>query len=149
MGYLSDVCLAVAVKTKEQADELMAVYALDPQVQKHSLASAWTRHDYPDSTVFSYQDTNLKWYESFGSVQGLEYLLSLARTFHEERTDVGWIPEGADKPEIVVCYPYAAYKLRLGEDYKDIEEESHSSDANLESDLYDRMYVRREIVTDF
>jgi hypothetical protein len=149
MGYRSEVCLVVAVRTHEQADELMAIYAMDHRVQKHALADKWERHEGKDAVFLVYYDDHLKWYKEYEEVQGMEHLLNLARTFSDERTDVGFIPEGGDKPEMIVGFPYAAAKLRIGEETPDIEEEMHSSDSNLESDIWDRAYVSRRITLDF
>jgi hypothetical protein len=149
MGYRSEVCLVVAVRTPEQADELMAIYALDPRVQRCDLVKHWERHERGDAVFLVFHDDHTKWYPEYEDVQGMEYLLDLARTFNDERTDVGLIPDEGDKPEMVVGFPYAAYKARIGEETKDIEEELHCSDGNLESDIWDRAFVSRTITLDF
>jgi len=149
VGYMSEVCLVVALRSKTQADELMAVYALHPLVQKHDLVGDWDRYVRDDVVFLVYRNISIKWYEDYERVQGMEYLLALAKTFHEERTDIGWIEDGADKPEVTDGFPYAAYKLRIGEEMKDIEEEAHCSQDSLQSDIYDRAYMERSITIDF
>jgi hypothetical protein len=149
MGYMSEVCLIVALRSKTQADELMAVYALHPLVQKHDLVGNWDRYVRDDVVFLVYRNFSIKWYEDYEHVQGMEYLLDLARTFSKERTDVGWLEDGADKPELTDGFPYAAYKLRIGEEMKDIEEEAHDSQDSLMSDIYDRAYMERSITLNF
>jgi len=149
MGYMSEVCLVVALRSKTQADELLAVYAMHPLVQKHELVSAWERHVRDDTVFLVYRNISIKWYSEHETVQGMEYLLELAQTFHKERTDVGWIEDGADKPEPTDNFPYAAYKLRIGEETVDIEEDAHGSQDSLMSDIYDRAYLERSIIINF
>lgn len=149
MGYRSEVCLVVALRSKTQADELMSVYALNPLVQKHNLVSKWDRHMRDDVVFLVFHDESIKWYTDYEHVQGMEYLLELARTFSDERTDVGWIEDGSDKPELADGFPYAAYKMRIGEEMTDIEEYAHYSEESLESDIYDRAYLTRAITIDF
>lgn len=149
MGYRSEVCLVVALRSKAQADELMSVYAMHPHVQKNDLVGEWDRHVRDDVVFLVYHNSYAKWYDSYEDVQGLEYLLELAKTFSEERTDVGWIEGGSDKPEVTMSFPYAAYKMRIGEDLTDIEEDAHCSQDSLQSDIYDRAFITRSINIDF
>lgn len=149
MGYISNVVLLVAVQKPEQADELMAVYALDPNVQKHDLLKKWTRHDYgADGIVFAYHNEYTKWYPEYEDVQGMERLLSLAKDFYDERgSDVGMLDEDGEQP-IVNMFPYATQMIRIGEETKDIELDVHSSDTDLEELLWQRASVRRSIDLD-
>lgn len=149
MGYRSEVVLLVAVQKPEQADELMAVYALDPNVQKHDLLKEWTRHDYgADGIVFSYYNDYAKWYSEYKDVQGMERLLSLARDFYDERGyDVGMLDENGEQPTINM-FPYAARMIRIGEEMQDMQIDTHSSDADLEELLWERASVRRSIDLD-
>lgn len=135
MGYRSEVCLAVVVKTAAQADELMAIYAMHPLVQEYDLANQWVRTDTTDAVFFHYYSNYSKWYEGYGDVQGMEHMLTLAKTFSEERIQQG--------------FPYAAVKVRIGEEYQDIETNNHSSDANLEDALLERVNIHRSIAVDF
>lgn len=149
MGYFSEVVLLVAVQKPEQADELMAVYALDPNVQKYDLLKKWTRHDYAeDGIVLAYYNPLAKWYSEYEDVQGMERLLALAKDFSDERGhDVGMLDENGEQP-VINLFPYAATKIRIGEEMQDIEGEHHSSDTNLEEMLWQRATVRRSIELD-
>lgn len=135
MGYRSEICLAVAVKTAAQADELMAIYAMHPFVQKHDLAKYWKRLETSDAVFFHYYNDYSKWYESYEDVQGFEHMLDLARTFSAERIQQG--------------FPYAATKARIGEEIPDIETDEHASDADLQLALWDRVNINRSIAVDF
>lgn len=149
MGYRSEIVLLVAVQKPEQADELMAVYALDPNVQKYDLLKEWTRHDYgEDGIVFAYYNDHTKWYSEYEDVQGMERLLSLAQAFSDERgQDVGMLDENGEQP-VITMFPYATMKIRIGEDIQDIEGENYSSDDTLAEMLWQRASVRRSIDLD-
>ena len=148
MGYRSDVLLAVVLSTPEQCDELMAVYALDLNVQKYELAARWQKHVYDDHVALVYQETDIKWYESYGDVQGLEHLLTLAKTFGEERGfDLPNDPEASQVPEPV--FPYATARIRIGEETEDSVMEYEENDSYLVEVLYSRAGIRREIIADF
>ena len=41
MGYRSDVYIAVAFDSKKNMDEVIAVYALNTNVEKHDLVNDW------------------------------------------------------------------------------------------------------------
>jgi hypothetical protein len=148
MGYRSDVLLAVVLRTAAQRDELMAVYALDPLVQKHSMVERWQHHTYDDHVALVYQETDIKWYDSFESVQALEHLLILAQTFAEERGfDLPNDPDALQQPEPV--FPYAGVRIRVGEESEDSMIEYRENDDFLQEILYCKAGIRREIVADF
>jgi hypothetical protein len=149
MGYRSDVLLAVVLRTAAQRDELMAVYALDPLVQKHSMVERWKHYTYEDHVALVYQETDLKWYDSYEDVQALEHMLILAQTFAEERgfnlpNDPDW---EALVPEPV--FPYAGVRILVGEEMEDCTVEYHENDDFLQEILYCKTGIRREIVADF
>jgi hypothetical protein len=144
MGYRSNVLLAVAVSSPQQADELMAVYAMHPSVQTFDLAKNWQRKTVGKlCTVLIFAEDHVKWYESYEDVQGYEHMLTLAKTFADER---GMDASNADPNDFVVCWPFATVKIRIGEEDKDIEIEYDSNSGNMESFIYDTFGVRREIV---
>jgi hypothetical protein len=148
MGYRSDVLLVVALRTPAQYDELMAVYAMDPLVQKHNTVGEWTKHVYEDHVILAFKGTDLKWYESYEDVQAIEHLLTLANTFAEERGfDVPNDPEAPQVPEPV--FPYATARIRIGEESDDSEMEYQENDSYLVEVLYSRAGIRREIIADF
>jgi hypothetical protein len=147
MGYRSDVLLAVVVETPSQADELMATYAMHPIVQALDLAKEWQRKQAGQAgapyTVLLFEAENLKWYEGYGDVQGYEHMLTLAKTFGDER---GIDKSNDDPNELVICWPFATAKIRIGEDDTDIETDYNSNQGSMESFVYDAFGVRREII---
>lgn len=138
MGYTSDALLAVAFETKEQLEEVWAIYCLHKFVQEHDLAKAWTRTD----KAWTHTDTvyptlwvsvqNVKWYESYEDVQGFEHMHTVAQTFADERD-----------------FKYAWIKYRVGEDINDIEVVDDANSEDLREYLYDHSYIRREIIHEF
>ena len=130
MGYRSDVVLMAVFANAEQHDEAMAVYRMDANVQKHDLEKAWRRVDLRDGEVVRiYEGNNVKWYESYEDVQGLEYLSSLLADFHEERQ-----------------FNYAWGNVRIGEEETDIVYDTFSSDSNdLIEIVYDGLGIERSI----
>jgi hypothetical protein len=130
MGYRSDVVLMAVFANAEQHDEVMAVYRMDPNVQKHDLEKAWRRVDLNDGEVVRiYEGNDVKWYESYEDVQGLEYLSSLLADFHDERQ-----------------FDYAWGNVRIGEEETDIVYDTFSPDSNdLIEIVYDGLGIERSI----
>lgn len=135
MGYRSDVVLAYVFKHKEQIDEVMAIYQMHAFVQAHDLAKEWQVHEWGDKWGLTYHAEYVKWYDSYEDVQGFEHMLEVVQKFVEER-DV---------------FLYAYRKIRIGEEDQDIEQGSDSNDPDYElmDELYERVSVRRDIVTNF
>ena len=69
MGYRSEVVLAVAFKTQEQMEEVLAAYAMNPLVQKHNIMQGW-RMDKRHPRMVYFAD-NVKWYPEFEDVQAV------------------------------------------------------------------------------
>jgi hypothetical protein len=134
MGYYSDVLLAVAFDTKEQLEEVLAVYCLNPKVQEHDLAKYWEKKLDGDYPVLWYYNNGIKWYESYEDVQALEELFTLAETFEEERK---------------LAFNYAWVKLRIGEEDDDTERRSGFSKDELIEYLYDVTRITRAIEHSF
>jgi len=148
MGYRSDIVIAFAFKTKEQIDEVMAVYRINYFVQRHGLAEHWDIHEWDDCWGLTYTAGSVKWYSGYEDVIGLEYMLELVRTFVEQRgEDVGPIDDDG-KQEVIVGFPYAYRKLRIGEEDNDTEHEVDSN-CNLDDVLYDRIGLVRHFETNF
>jgi hypothetical protein len=142
MGYRSDVVIAFAFNCKEQIDEVMAVYRMDPRVQKLGLETAWTihEHEHEDFVFLTYAVASVKWYESYEDVQGLQHMSALVKSFDDERgRGEGNLP----------LFPFAYRFVRIGEEDQDIESDSDHSDMGLMDQLWDRMSLIREINTDF
>ena len=135
MGYRSDVVLAYVFKHKEQIDEVMAIYRIHPLVQAHDLAKDWEVHDWNGMWGLTYQVEGTKWYDTYDDVQGYEHMFDVVQKFVEERD--------------VFLYSYR--KLRIGEDDTDIEygDDCNDPDGELMYELYERVSLRRDIITNF
>jgi hypothetical protein len=136
MGYRSDILIAVAFKTKTQRDEIWAVYCMDPRVQEHNLAAQWKHTDDDAFTPIAYYEANnVKWYDNYEDVQGIEHLLALVEEFNENRQ-----------------MPFAYIKYRIGEELTDTEVEAHSADdheSSLMGALWERASIERRIEHSF
>ena len=133
MGYRSDVVIAVAMGSKKDLDELMAVYALNIFVQKENLMPEWEIGEYEDAWVAMYKAEQVKWYDSYDDVKGFEALTKLAETFWAERN-----------------VPYAYRFIRIGEEANDIEISCNESEddvqgSRLADTLADALYISTEI----
>lgn len=127
MGYYSEVHIAVAFANADDLKEVVAVYTMDPRVQKHNLLEQW---DVREDNILYYHGDYVKWYDDFEDVQGVEHMLHLADKFHDER----------DMP---VAYRF----IRLGEENTDTEDryEHGGDDGTLIEKLYDGMSVIRQV----
>jgi hypothetical protein len=150
MGYHSDIAIAFAFKTREQIDEVLAVYQMHPLVQKHDLTKCWKVHDWDGMWGLTHQQDSVEWYDSYEDVQGLEHMQDVVATFADERgADVGETDENG-KQEIVHLFPYAFRMVRLGEEIEDNEiQTNEAGGGRLADELYDRLNIRREIEIDF
>ena len=124
MDYRSNVVLMAVFANAEQHDEVMAVYRMDPNVQQYDLEKAWRRVDLDRGEVVRiYEGNDVKWYESYEDVQGLEYLSSLLADFHEERQ-----------------FNYAWGNVRIGEEETDIVYDVFSPSTDKSEELRDLIY---------
>ena len=129
MGYRSDVVLMAVFANAEQHDEVMAVYRMDANVQKYDLEKAWRRVDLKDGEVVRiYEGNDVKWYESYEDVQGLEYLSALLDTFYEERQ-----------------FDYAWGNARVGEEADDTVLDVFAPSTNKAEELRDLIYDQLSI----
>ena len=111
MGYRSEVVLAVAFKTQEQMEEVLAAYAMDPLVQKHNIMQGW-RMDKRHPRMVYFAD-HVKWYPEFEDVQAVHNIETVAGEFASKRG-----------------FDYGGYYLRFGENPDD-KEEVYSGDIEL------------------
>ena len=127
MGYRSDVYIAVAFASEEDMKEVVAVYTIDPHVQKHNLLERW---EVKEDNILYFEEASTKWYDSYEEVQGIEHILHLADKFHEER-------------DMAVAYRF----IRLGEEINDTEEryEHGGDDGTLIEKLYDGITLVRDV----
>lgn len=136
MGYYSDVVIAFAFNSKEQIDEVMAIYRMHKSVQEHDLVKEWEVHDWNGVWGLTYKTVSAKWYDDYEDVQGFEHMENVVVDFAENRRG----------------FEYAFRKIRVGEEYKDIEEDSHNNgpdSSTLQDELWDRIGLRRDIETTF
>jgi len=118
MGYRSDVKIVVITSSKEAMDDLLAVYAMLPEVQKAGGFEelGWERYELGEGRILTYEVNDVKWYDSYEDVQAITRLLEDVHTFNQERSeDV-----------------YAARFVRIGEEYNDIEVENYGGDYEYE-----------------
>ena len=134
MGYYSDVCLAFVVETKELRDEIMAVYAMDPRVQKYDCLNHWNKFSGKDYAGAYISMTRVKWYDAYDDVKAFHHMEAVVEMFDEQR-GIKW----------------ATAFYRIGENDDDIETSEHQSQADdsLREVLWDCMHVRREIEVEF
>lgn len=127
MGYRSDVYIAVAFASEEDMKEVVAVYTIDPRVQKHNLLQEW---EVKEDNILYFEETNTKWYDGYEEVQGIEHMLHLADKFHEERD-----------------MPVAHRFVRIGEEDADVEDryEHGGDDGSLIDKLFDGMTLIRQV----
>ena len=130
MGYRSDVVLMAVFANAEQHDEVMAVYHMDANVQKHDLEKAWRRVDMDGGEVIRiYEGNDVKWYPDYTDVMGLEYMSELLDTFHENRG-----------------FYYAWGNVHIGKDMSDTSYDTFAPDSNdLIEIVYDVLSINRSI----
>jgi hypothetical protein len=129
MGYRSDVVLAVAFETLEQMQEVLAVYAMDPLVQKHNIMQEWRIDDYYPRMAYCAE--SVKWYPEFEDVQAIRNIETVAEEFANKRE-----------------FDYGVYYLRYGENPDDIEEVCSGSAMDLARTLSDLVTVYHSIEVD-
>jgi hypothetical protein len=127
MGYRSDVKIVVIASSKEAMDDLLAVYAMLPEVQKAGGFEelGWERYELGEGRVLTYEANDVKWYDSYDDVIAVTRLLEDVSIFNQERSeDV-----------------YAARFVRIGEQYDDIEVENYGDDYEYE--MYEILPIHR------
>tara|TARA_R110000764_G_scaffold121941_1_gene209559 strand:- start:195 stop:599 length:405 start_codon:yes stop_codon:yes gene_type:complete len=130
MGYRSEVHIGVAFASADDLKEVVAVYTIDPRVQKLDLLKEW---EVKEDNILYYHGDYVKWYDSYEDVQGIEHMLNLVDQFHIDR-------------DIPIAYRF----IRLGEDIHDCEERCENGggggdDGTLIEKLFDGMSVTRHV----
>lgn len=137
MGYRSDVKILVALPTAKAREEVMALYAMHPTVQKHEIAKQWEAYEQTFDNVhdgksdvarpitaylLTYEDEYVKWYEGYEDVEAVNRMLELLKELGDANEDFTW-----------------AYKfIRVGESMDDIEvSREWSDDSDAVGDLLD------------
>jgi hypothetical protein len=88
MGYRSHVAIAVAFRTREQMEEVLAVYRMHPKVQEHNVMDQWkinTDMIDGDPPYMLFQGEDVKWYPNYEDVQAFEYIGVVCNEFADER----------------------------------------------------------------
>jgi len=128
MGYYSEVHIAVAFANADDLKEVVAVYTMDPRVQKHNLLQE--QWDVQEDNILYYHADYVKWYPNYEEVEGIEHMLHLADKFYEER-------------DMAVAYRF----IRLGEENTDTEDryEHGGDDGTLIKKLLNGMSITRQV----
>jgi hypothetical protein len=95
MGYRSDVKIVVIASSKEAMDDLLAVYAMLPEVQKAGGFEelGWERYELGEGRVLTYEADDVKWYDSCDDVIAVTRLLEDVSIFNQERSET-YMPHG-------------------------------------------------------
>lgn len=122
--------IGVAFSSEADLEEVLAVYVLDPNVQKYDLLKEWERKE---DNILYYHAGEVKWYTevaAYGDVQGIEHMLALVDTFKAER-------------DMTVAYRF----VRVGEELGDIDERNDDADDDgiLMEKLWDGIRVTVEV----
>ena len=129
MGYRSDGIIVVAFESLAEMMEVLAVYRLDPRVQKHNpfqkdidddSDNYWTFHTYAlDSDTTCYlmrlDFYGWKWYADYEDVQSYQHIFTVCKQFAREREN----------------FTYAYRFVRGGEEHDDYDEECYGSQTYL------------------
>ena len=130
MGYLSDIVIAVAFDTREQMEEVLAVYRIDPRVQKHDIMKSWKLCLDGIPPYMVYAQTNVKWYYTNEAVAAVEHIINVCEQFGLARE-----------------FDYLYRIVRIGEDQSDITVKESGNDPGhyLSDFLNDNLRLARRI----
>ena len=133
MGYYSNVTLAVAFEHKEEMEEVLAVYRMDPAVQKYNIMDKWKVCPDHDPPYMVCAMDSVKWAEFYEDVQAIYYIESLCDQFKDKRG-----------------FQYAEYFVRIGEGPADIEDNDFATDGghDLQQFLWDAIRIVSTIECD-
>ena len=137
MGYRSDGIIVVAFESLEEMREVLAVYRLDPRVQKHNPFQKdidddsddyWTFHTYAldeDTTCYLMRLDfyGWKWYADYEDVQSYQHIFTVCKQFAREREN----------------FTYAYRFVRGGENHDDYDEECYGSETYLSQMLVESL----------
>ena len=125
--YTSDVFFGIAFKNAEEMREVLAVYAMDPLVQKFNIMDKWNLRFDGEVPFMFYNEEGVSW--SPGGWSGaLVDIVKTAGTFAKERGfHFGW------------------YFLRFGENYDDVDGPRWDGPVDLVSYLSEKVRFNRSI----
>ena len=138
MGYRSNVAIAVAFRTREQMEEVLAVYRMHPKVQEHNVMDQWkinTDMIDGDPPYMLFQVEDVKWYiDVYEDVQAFEHIRVVCNEFADERG-----------------FGFAFRLVRIGEEDSDIvvdDDYSRSDDHDLLDFIVENLSPVRRINCD-
>ena len=127
--YTSDVFFGVAFRNAEEMREVLAVYAMDPLVQKLNIMDKWNLRLDGEVPCMFYKEENVSWHPGPKSWQGaLLRIRNTASTFAKERG-----------------FHYGWYLFRFGENYSDVDKPLCEGPVDLVSYLSERVRFNRSI----
>ena len=132
--YTSHVFFGVAFRNAEAMREVLAVYAMDPLVQKLNIMSKWTLRFDGEVPLMFYKEEGVNWSPGPGGwSNALMGVRETAGVFRKER--------GSD-------FDYAWYLFRFGENYDDVDRQQGAGPVDLLSYLSEKVTFNRSIEVD-
>ena len=129
--YTSHVFFGVAFRNAEAMREVLAVYAMDPLVQKLNIMSKWTLRFDGEVPLMFYKEEGVNWSPGPGGwSNALMGVRETAGVFRKER--------GSD-------FDYAWYLFRFGEHYDDVDRQQGAGPVDLLSYLSEKVTFNRSI----
>jgi hypothetical protein len=129
--YTSHVFFGVAFRNAEAMREVLAVYAMDPLVQKLNIMSKWTLRFDGEVPLMFYKGEDVNWSPGPGGwSNALMGVRETAGVFRKER--------GSD-------FDYAWYLFRFGENYDDVDRQQGAGPVDLLSYLSEKVTFNRSI----
>jgi hypothetical protein len=132
--YTSDVFVGVAFRNAEAMREVLAVYAMDPLVQKLNIMSKWTLRFDGEVPLMFYKEEGVNWSPGPGGWSGV--LMRVRETAGEFRNE-----RGSD-------FDYGCYLFRFGENYDDVDGPHYEGPVDLISYLSEKVTFNRSIEVD-
>lgn len=155
MGYRVDVLNAVALDSKENLEKLVALYKMNPLVQKHDAFNRFWEFD--KLTAVLGQEVyilhslcqDIKWYSGFDDVKCIEHMLYLCEVLSRENDDFVFtykhigIPEDADDVGVSVAHECSTlYQSTVTDD-------AHEREEHLANELDFLFHINYSITTNF
>lgn len=132
--YTSDVFVGVAFRNAEAMREVLAVYAMDPLVQKLDIMSKWTLRFDGEVPLMFYKEEGVNW--SPGPGGWSDVLMRVRETAGEFRKE-----RGSD-------FDCGCCLFRFGENYDDVDGPHYEGPVDLISYLSEKVTFNRSIEVD-
>ena len=129
--YTSHVFFGVAFRNAEAMREVLAVYAMDPLVQKLNIMSKWTLRFDGEVPLMFYKEEGVSWHA--GPKSWERVLMSIRETAGEFRKE-RWSD-----------FDCGCYLLRFGENYDDVDGPHYEGPIDLTSYLAEKVTFNRSI----